>query len=106
LLPFGLLAEQLTTEISGARDVQTGFRNTADGDAGTRSKRQPQDCKPIGQTSRGEMVYGLDCKSLKAENISTEYKPNMPPTDMKETVIPKSGAVQTPETTPVTGMNK
>ena len=66
----------------------------------------PQDCKPIGQTSRGEMVYGLDCKSLKAENISTEYKPNMPPTDMKETVIPKSGAVQTPETTPVTGVNK
>jgi hypothetical protein len=65
-----------------------------------------RDCKAIGQTASGEMVYGLDCKALKAENKSPEYKPGMAPTNMKDTVIPKSGAVQTPETTPTTGVNK
>jgi hypothetical protein len=64
-----------------------------------------RDCKPIGQTSGGEMVYGLDCKALKAENKSPEYKPGVV-TNMKDTVIPKSGAVQTPESTPTTGVNK
>jgi hypothetical protein len=63
------------------------------------------DCPPIGQTAKGEMVYGMDCKSLKAENRA-ENQPNMPPTTMKDTVIPKSGATQTPETTPTTGVNK
>lgn len=65
-----------------------------------------RDCNPIGQTASGEMVYGLDCKALKAENKSPEYKPGMAATNMKETVIPKSGAVQTPESTPTTGVNK
>jgi hypothetical protein len=63
------------------------------------------DCPPIGQTAKGEMVYGMDCKSLKAENRA-ENEPNMPRTTMKETVIPKSGGTQTPETTPTTGVNK
>ncbi len=65
-----------------------------------------RDCQAIGQTASGEMVYGLDCKALKAENKSPEYKPGMAATNMKDTVIPKSGAVQTPETTPTTGVNK
>jgi hypothetical protein len=65
-----------------------------------------RDCPPIGQTGKGEMVYSLDCKAIKAENADVDYKPNMPPTTMKETVIPKSGATQTPATTPTTGVNK
>ncbi|MDB5876298.1 MAG: hypothetical protein JWQ07_5740 [Ramlibacter sp.] len=48
------------------------------------------DCPPIGQTAKGEMVYGMDCKSLKPENRA-EIEPNMPRTTMKETVIPKLG---------------
>jgi hypothetical protein len=32
----------------------------------------------------------------------SEVKPNMPPTNMKNTVIPKSGGEQTPATTPTT----
>jgi hypothetical protein len=63
------------------------------------------DCPPIGQTAKGEMVYGMDCKALKAEN-RVESLPNMPPTTMKDTVIPKSGGTQTPETTQTTGVNK
>ena len=31
---------------------------------------------------------------------NNELKPNMPPTNMKNTVIPKSGGEQTPATTP------
>ena len=46
------------------------------------------------------MVYSLDCKVLKAENKDTNYKPDMPATNLPETVISKSGKVQTPETTP------
>lgn len=64
------------------------------------------DCTPIGKTATGEMVYALGCNALKAENTSPEYKPKIAPTDMKETVIPKAGATQTPETTPTTGVNK
>jgi hypothetical protein len=63
------------------------------------------DCKPIGQTAKGEMVYAMDCQALKPENRA-EFQPNMPSTTMKETVIPKSGKEQTPETTPTTGVNK
>jgi hypothetical protein len=59
-----------------------------------------RDCPPTGQTAKGELVYSLDCKALKAENREVDYKPDMPPTNMPETVIPKSGATQTPETTP------
>jgi hypothetical protein len=59
-----------------------------------------RDCPPTGQTAKGEMVYSLDCKALKAENKDVNYKPDMPATNLPETVIPKSGGTQTPETTP------
>jgi len=62
-------------------------------------------CPPIGQTAKGDMVYGMDCKGLKPEN-RVENQPNLPPTNMKDTVIPKSGGTQNPETTPTTGVNK
>lgn len=65
-----------------------------------------KDCSPIGQTASGEMVYGMDCKALKSENRAEANQPNMPPTNLKDTVIPKSGKVQTPETTPTTGVNR
>jgi hypothetical protein len=52
------------------------------------------------------MVYSLDCKAIQAENADADYKPKMPATTMKETVIPKSGGAQTPEQTPTTGVNK
>jgi hypothetical protein len=42
-----------------------------------------RDCPPIGQTAKGEMVYSLDCKALKAENRDTDYKPNMPATNLR-----------------------
>ena len=59
-------------------------------------------CQPIGQTIRGERIYGLDCGAI--NNVaSSEYKPDMPSTNMKDTVIPKPGNVQTPETTPTKG---
>ena len=51
-----------------------------------------RDCPPIGQTAKGEMVYSLDCKALKAENADVNYKPKMPSTTMNETVIPRSGS--------------
>jgi hypothetical protein len=35
-----------------------------------------------------------------------EVLATMPPTNMKDTVIPKSGKVQQPDTTPTTGENK
>ncbi len=59
-----------------------------------------RDCAPIGQTAKGEMVYSLDCKALKAENRDINYKPDMPATNLPATVIPQSGKTQTPETTP------
>ena len=65
-----------------------------------------RDCPPIGQTGKGELVYSLDCKAIKAENADMNYMPKMPSTTMKETVIPKSGASQTPAETPTTGVNK
>jgi hypothetical protein len=63
-------------------------------------------CPPIGQTANGELIYSLDCKAIKTDYTVGEYKPNMPSTNMKDTVIPKSGAVQTPATTPTTGETK
>ena len=62
-----------------------------------------QKCPPIGQTAKGELIYSLDCKAIKTDYTVGEYQPNMPSTNMKDTVIPKSGAVQTPATTPTTG---
>jgi hypothetical protein len=63
-------------------------------------------CPPMGQTAKGELIYSLDCKAIKTDYTVGEYKPNMPSTNMKDTVIPKSGAVQTPATTPTTGETK
>jgi hypothetical protein len=65
-----------------------------------------RDCPPIGQTGKGELIYSLDCKAIRAENVDANYKPRMPSTTMNETVIPKSGATQTPSDTPTTGVNK
>jgi hypothetical protein len=62
-----------------------------------------QNCPPIGQTAKGDLIYSLDCKAIKTDYTVGEYKPNMPDTNMKDTVIPKSGATQTPETTPTSG---
>ena len=61
-----------------------------------------RECPPIGQSAKGELIYGMDCKALKPEN-RVEVLPNMPPTNMKDTVIPKSGGVQNPDTTPTKG---
>ena len=58
-----------------------------------------QSCPPIGQTARGELIYSLDCKAIKTDYTVGENKPNMPPTNLNNTVIPKAGGVQTPETT-------
>ena len=57
-----------------------------------------QSCPPIGQSAKGELIYGMDCKALKPEN-RVEVLPNMPPTNMKDTVIPQSGGVEKPATT-------
>ncbi len=62
-----------------------------------------RDCQPIGQTVKGELIYGLDCKAITTDGTVAEYKPDMPPTNMKETVIPKPGKVQNPDTTPTKG---
>jgi hypothetical protein len=64
-----------------------------------------KDCPPIGQSAKGELIYGMDCKALKPENRA-EVLPNMPTTNLPNTVIPKPGKAQTPETTPTTGENK
>lgn len=61
-----------------------------------------QSCAPIGQSAKGELIYGMDCKALKPENRA-EVLPNMPPTNLKDTVIPKSGALQNPDMTPTKG---
>ena len=58
-----------------------------------------QSCQPIGQSARGELIYALDCKAIKTDYTVGEAKPNMPPTNLSNTVIPKSGGTQTPETT-------
>jgi hypothetical protein len=59
-------------------------------------------CPPIGQTAKGERIYGLDCAAINGV-ASNDYKPDMPRTNMKDTVIPKPGAVQNPDTTPTKG---
>jgi hypothetical protein len=65
-----------------------------------------KDCPPIGQTAKGDLVYSLDCKAIKTDYTVGESKPNMPQTNLKDTVIPKSGGMQTPETTPTKGESK
>jgi hypothetical protein len=61
-----------------------------------------QNCPPIGQSAKAELIYAMDCPALKPEN-RVEVMPNMPPTNMKDTVIPKSGGQQNPDTTPTRG---
>jgi hypothetical protein len=58
-----------------------------------------QECPPIGQSAKGELIYGMDCKALKPENRA-EVLSTMPPTNLPNTVIPKSGGKQNPDATP------
>jgi hypothetical protein len=58
---------------------------------------------PIGQSARGELIYSMDCEAIKTNYKSNDYKTNIPPTNMKRTVIPKSDGVQNPATTPTKG---
>jgi hypothetical protein len=53
-----------------------------------------------------KLYMPLVAKPFKPENKSTEYKPNMPPTELKDTVIPKPGGVQNPDQTRTTGANR
>jgi hypothetical protein len=64
-----------------------------------------QDCPPVGQSAKGELIYGMDCKVLKPEN-RVEVLPNMPPTNLPNTVIPKSGGKQNPDETPTKGQTR
>jgi len=59
-----------------------------------------RDCPPIGQTGRGELIYSLDCKAIRAENVDVNYQPKMPSTNLSETVVPKAGATQAPDSAP------
>lgn len=61
-----------------------------------------QDCTPIGQSAKGELIYGMDCNALKPEN-RVEVLSTMPPTNLPNTVIPKSGGKQNPDDTPIKG---
>src|ERR1700730_14749279 len=65
-----------------------------------RSNDVLRDCPPIRKTGKGELVYSFDRKATKAANANMNYKPKIPSTTMKETVIPKSGATQTPAEPP------
>ncbi|KJC57532.1 hypothetical protein UP10_28565 [Bradyrhizobium sp. LTSPM299] len=47
-----------------------------------------KDCPPIGQSAKGELIYGMNCAALKPEN-RVEVMQNMPQTNLKDTVIPK-----------------
>lgn len=64
--------------------------------------RALQECPPIGQSTKGELIYGMDCKALKPEN-RVEVLSTMPPTNLPNTVIPKSGGKQNPDATPTKG---
>ena len=64
-----------------------------------------KDCPPIGQSAKGDLIYGMDCTALKPEN-RVEVLPNMPPTNLKDTVIPNSGGVDNPSNTPTAGEPK
>jgi hypothetical protein len=64
-----------------------------------------QKCPPIGQSVKGELIYGMDCPALRAEN-RVEVLPNMPATNMKDTVIPRSGGAEKADTAPLKGDNR
>jgi hypothetical protein len=65
-----------------------------------------QSCPPIGQTARGELIYSLDCKAITTDYTVGENKPNMPQTDLKDTVIPKSGKTEMGDSAPTKGEAK
>ena len=64
-----------------------------------------QECPPIGQSAKGELIYGMDCKALKPEN-RVEVLSNMPPTNLPNTVIPKSGGKQDSDATPTKAQDR
>jgi hypothetical protein len=64
-----------------------------------------KDCPPIGQSAKGELIYGMDCVALKAENRK-EVLSTMPPTNLPDTVIPKSGGQQKADEAPTKGEPK
>ena len=64
-----------------------------------------RECPPIGQSAKGELIYGMDCKALKPEN-RVEVLSTMPPTNLPNTVIPKAGGKQEPDETPTKGEPK
>jgi hypothetical protein len=47
----------------------------------------------------------MDCAALKPEN-RVEALPNMPQTNLKDTVIPKAGGVDKPDSAPTNGEPK
>lgn len=63
-----------------------------------------QECAPIGQSAKGELIYGMDCKALKPEN-HMEVPSTMPPTNLPNTVIPQSGGKEKADETPTKGDN-
>jgi hypothetical protein len=65
-----------------------------------------RDCTPIGQTAKGELVYAMDCKSMTTGNATDANAQKtdanvekMPATNIPNTVIPKSGATESPPAT-------
>ena len=64
-----------------------------------------KDCPPVGQSAKGELIYGMDCAALKPANRG-EVLPNMSPTNLKDTVIPNAGGVDNPRDTPTAGEPK
>ena len=64
-----------------------------------------KDCPPIGQSAKGELIYGMDCAALKPENRK-EVLSTMPPTNLPNTVIPKSGGKEKADDAPTKGEPK
>ena len=64
-----------------------------------------RECPPVGQSAKGELIYGMDCAALKPEN-RVEVLSTMPPTNLPNTVIPQSGGKQNPDDTPTKGEPK
>ena len=64
-----------------------------------------KDCPPIGQSAKGELIYSMDCPALKPENRK-EVLSTMPPTNLPNTVIPKSGGKEEADEAPTKGEPK
>jgi hypothetical protein len=52
------------------------------------------------------MVYGLDCKAIKAETTGANLETNMPKTNLRDTVVPKAGATEMSPDKPPVGETK